>query len=161
MELILQIIFIGIVATIAIDIWAKLLNLCFNIHTTDWGMVGRWLAHLPKGQVTHNPISSSNKIEHELALGWVFHYFIGITYAALYLLIVSPIYESNPTLLSASLFGLFTVVAPWFVLQPGLGLGVCASHTPNPSMTRSLNLVVHAIFGVALFLGWAVSSQLM
>jgi hypothetical protein len=47
--------------------------------------------------------------------------------------------------------GLATVVAPFFVMQPAMGLGIAASKTPNPKVARLRSIVTHAAFGVGLY----------
>jgi Protein of unknown function (DUF2938) len=47
--------------------------------------------------------------------------------------------------------GLFTVVAPFFVMQPGMGVGIAASKTPKRGMARLRSIVTHAVFGVGLY----------
>jgi hypothetical protein len=49
------------------------------------------------------------------------------------------------------LIGLGTIVAPWFVMQPGMGAGIAASSTPNPSAARLRNLATHAVYGIGLY----------
>lgn len=154
MNILLDIALMGVIATLAIDVWALFLNKGLGLPVTNWAMVGRWLGHLPEGRFVHNPISETASVTNELILGWVFHYVIGLIYAAIYLLIMLSLLESAPGLLSASVFGIATVIAPWFILQPGLGMGICASNTPRPSLARVLNLLTHTIFGVALYIGW-------
>ncbi|MCA0339078.1 MAG: DUF2938 domain-containing protein, partial [Proteobacteria bacterium] len=39
----------------------------------------------------------------------------------------------------------------WFLLQPGLGIGVAASKLPNANMVRFLNLVAHTVFALGLY----------
>lgn len=160
MKYFFQILVMGITATVMIDVWLAVLNKVFNLPTTNWAMVGRWFAHLPSGKFIHRPIGSSAEIKHERALGWVIHYVIGIVYAYLYLAVVFYAVASEPTVLSAVLFGLATVLVPWLVLQPGMGLGILARKTPNPNVIRLISLSVHSIFGVSLYLGWIVSTLL-
>src|SRR5215471_2580344 len=57
------------------------------------------------------------------------------------------------TLISALVFAIALLVAPWFVMQPALGLGFFAARTPHPSVTRIVNISGHAAFGVGLYLG--------
>jgi len=154
MTLILQSIFIGIIATLIIDLWSVLLKNAWRLPTTNWAMVGRWFAHFPKGKFTHNKIADAEAYKFELWLGWGMHYVLGIVYAFLYLFLVTKITSNEPELLSALLFGIVTVLAPWLILQPGLGLGICASRAVKPNLIRAINLSVHGIFGVALFYGW-------
>ena len=83
-------------------------------------------------------------------LGWIAHYVVGICYALAYLTILHIV--SIPISLSTALvFGLATVLAPWLVLMPGLGKGWFAAATPQPVLTRLLNIVVHLIFGAGLY----------
>jgi hypothetical protein len=38
-------------------------------------------------------------------------------------------------------------------MQPALGLGFMASRTPKPAAVRIMNVSVHAVFGIGLYLG--------
>jgi Protein of unknown function (DUF2938) len=51
----------------------------------------------------------------------------------------------------ALLYGLATVVFPFFVIQPAFGLGVAGSRTPNPLQARLKSLATHTVFGVGLY----------
>lgn len=161
MNILIQTLVMGVFATIAIDIWSYFSNRVLKFPRTNWAMVGRWLGHLPSGQIIHRPISSAAPINNELLLGWVFHYLIGIAYAAIYVAFVFIALQETPTLLSAWVFGLVTVLSPWFILQPSLGLGVAASKAPKPNLARAQNLIIHSIFGVGLYYGWIGASRLL
>jgi hypothetical protein len=78
---------------------------------------------------------------------------VGIAYAALYLAIMRLGLGSGPTLISALAFALVLLVAPWFIMQPALGLGFIAARAPNPRAVRAINVSVHAAFGLGLYLG--------
>lgn len=143
----------GIIATLSIDIWAQLLKRAGNISPTNWAMVGRWFAHLPRGAFKHESIGKADTISHELFIGWTAHYVVGISYALIYVT-VCTLFSLPISLLSATCFGLITVAAPWLILQPGLGLGHFASKTPSPNKTRLLNVVAHTLFGSVLYLSW-------
>src|SRR5690606_24051114 len=41
---------VGIGGTLALDLWAFLLQRVFHTPATNWAMVGRWIGHMPKGQ---------------------------------------------------------------------------------------------------------------
>jgi hypothetical protein len=153
MNMFLQSLIIGIIATLAMDIWALILNKGFSVHTTNWGMVGRWFGHIPHGVFIHRPIAESEPIAYENLIGWGAHYAIGIFYGFLYLYIVVVLMSSTPTFLSALIFALATLIAPWFILQPGLGFGVFARKAPNPYALRLLTISMHTIFGCGLYLG--------
>jgi hypothetical protein len=61
---------------------------------------------------------------------------------------------------SALVVGVFTVVFPFFLMQPGMGIGIAASKTPNPNVARLRSLTSHAIFGVGLYAA-ALASALL
>ena len=149
----LEVILVGVIATVVLDLWLLLLKHGLRGPTTDWAMVGRWFGHMPRGVFVHQAIGNSAPIRHELAIGWTAHYVIGVAYSYLYL--HALMFFSVPiSLHSAIAFGLITVVAAWFILQPGLGVGVFASRLPKPWQARALNLCAHFFFGCGLYLGW-------
>jgi hypothetical protein len=53
--------------------------------------------------------------------------------------------------LPALLYGIGTVVFPFFIMQPAFGLGMAASRTPTPMQARLKSLVTHTVFGVGLY----------
>jgi hypothetical protein len=146
----LEILAVGIAATAALDLWALLLRCLFGFPIPDWGLVGRWFGYLPRGVFVHHPITDSPPIPFERRIGWIAHYAVGVLYALIYFLLLW-IFSWQLSLLNAIAFGLFTVGAGWFILQPGLGLGVCSRLAPNPLRVRSLNIIAHTIFGCAIY----------
>lgn len=116
----------------------------------DYGLVGRWLAHAARGRVLHEAIAKSPPVEGEALIGWSAHYVIGIGYAAL-LLLAFPAWAAQPTLLPAMLVGVGTVLAPFLIMQPGMGAGFFASRTPDPNAARLRSLITHALFGLGLY----------
>jgi hypothetical protein len=156
MGLVIQGALIGVIATIGMDIWAAVAKYVFRLPTADWAMVGRWFGHMPRGVFVHRPIADSAPIPNELAIGWVAHYVTGLVYGLAYLYIVRVLFSSDPSLISALAFGVATVVAPWFIMQPGMGAGVFAARTPRPGLMRLINLSMHTVFGASLYVGWVL-----
>ncbi|KQV24429.1 hypothetical protein ASC97_26375 [Rhizobium sp. Root1203] len=142
---------IGIGATVLMDIWAIVLAQATGGSLPNWAPVGRWFWHLGNGKVFHDDIGKAASYEHELALGWIGHYVVGILYGILLVLIAGPGWLAEPTFLPAWIWAIVTVGAGWFLLQPGLGIGWAASKTPNPAKVRFLNLVSHTVFGFGLY----------
>src|SRR5215470_14284677 len=93
-----------------------------GVPPANWALIGRWVAWMPRGVLVHRPITATPSIRGELAIGWSFHYVMGIGYAALYLAITRLLLASGPTLGSALVFAVALLVAPWCVMQPALGL---------------------------------------
>ncbi|MBN9254248.1 MULTISPECIES: DUF2938 domain-containing protein [unclassified Mesorhizobium] len=142
---------IGVGATALIDIWAILLAALFGLPRPNWGMVGRWVWHLRDGKVFHDDIGKAQPYAHELALGWAFHYLVGLVYGVILVLATGAAWLTAPTFLPAFILGIVTVGAGWFLLAPGMGAGWAASKTPNPTKTRALNLISHTVFAIGLF----------
>ena len=92
---------IGCGGTAAFDIWALLLAYVFRQPKPNWGLVGRWFAHLAKGIFFHSDIAEAQAVPNETAIGWIAHYVIGIIYAAALVAIAGEAWVANPTFLPA------------------------------------------------------------
>jgi len=152
MQNIVFIVLIGIGATLVMDLWALLRQQLFGIAPTNWGMVGRWIGHMRKGRFSHSSIANADAVSGEKIIGWTAHYVIGIGYAVLLFLIFGEAWLFEPTLGPAVVLGIATVIAPFFILLPGMGAGVAASKTPNPNAVRLHSVLNHAVFGLGLYL---------
>lgn len=152
MNNIVFVILIGIGATALMDLWSLLKKHLLGIPPTNWGMVGRWIAYMRRGKFRHFTIAESSSIRGEQFIGWTAHYLIGIGYAALLVIICGRAWVNNPSIGPAFILGIATVVAPFFILQPGMGAGIAASRTPNPNSVRIQSIINHTVFGVGLFL---------
>ncbi|HEY9226392.1 MAG TPA: DUF2938 domain-containing protein [Gemmatimonadaceae bacterium] len=145
---------IGIGATLSIDLWALLLKRAFSIPSLNYCLLGRWVLHMPEGRFAHERIVNASSKPHECKVGWTTHYLIGITLAVLFVALVSGGWLARPTLLPALVFGIATVVMPFFTIQPAFGLGIASSKTPHPNRARLKSVMTHTVFGVGLWL-WA------
>ena len=152
MQNIVFIVLIGIGATLVMDLWALLRQQLFGIAPTNWSMVGRWIGHMKKGRFSHLSIANADAVSGETIIGWTAHYVIGIGYAVLLFLLFGETWLFEPTLGPALVLGIATVIAPFFILQPGMGAGVAASKTPNPNAVRLHSVLNHAVFGIGLYL---------
>ncbi|MGQ0534334.1 MAG: DUF2938 domain-containing protein [Caulobacteraceae bacterium] len=159
LEFPLRAIAIGVGATIILDLWSLLLRR-FGVTTTNWGMVGRWLGHFRAGRFTHDNMAAAAPVRGEHVIGWTAHYVIGVLYASALLVIVGLGWAHQPTLLPALIFGWATIVAPMFIMQPGMGAGVAASKTPNPNVARLKTLLAHSVFGLGLYVAAVLTSLL-
>ncbi|MDR2274839.1 MAG: DUF2938 domain-containing protein [Sphingobacterium sp.] len=160
-QLIIYSVFIGVGATLFMDIHAILIKRIFNIPSLDLAIVGRWIGHFRKGIFSHNNIIQAQKVNGELALGWFAHYAIGITFAFLLLLICGIEWVCKPTFWICITLGVATTAAPWFMMQPAFGFGIAASKTPNPTIARLRSLQAHAIYGFGLYLAAVLLSNII
>lgn len=147
----LMICFIGIGATGTMDLWCILRKRVLGIAPPNYGLVGRWMAYMLHGQFRHASIKASTSKRGEHIIGWTAHYLIGITFAALLLALWGKPWFHTPTPGPALIIGIGTVVAPFLIMQPGMGAGFAASQTPRPALARLHSLINHAVFGVGLY----------
>lgn len=156
MNNLLFVLFIGIGATAVMDLWSLLRKLLLGISPPNYGMVGRWIAHMTHGQFRHDSIAASFPVCGERILGWIAHYLIGIAFAALLIAIWGDSWIQNPTIGPALTVGIGTVAAPFLLMQPGMGAGIAASRTQRPASARLQSLITHTVFGLGLYAsGWA------
>jgi len=145
----------GVGATVLMDLWAIARRRAFNIPLPDYGLVGRWFAHLARGRFRHESIAVAAAVRGVHVICWVAHYVVGVVFAALLLAVWGLAWVRHPMIGPALLVGIGTVVAPLLVMQPGMGAGVAASRTPRPAAARVQSLVTHTIFGLGLYAsGW-------
>lgn len=157
-ELLVRAVLIGAGATVVMDGWALLLRQ-LGIPSLNFAFLGRWIGHLRDGQWMHESIARSAPVRGELVLGWCAHYAIGISFAALLLSTFGLRWARSPSLGPALAIGIVTVIAPLFVLQPALGLGIASSHTATPVLNALKSVATHMVYGLGLYLtGLATAS---
>jgi len=142
---------VGLGATLVMDLWNLFLKRTFRIPSLSYCLLGRWLRHIPDGTFRHANIAAAPQKPFECTVGSIAHYTIGVVFALVFVVFLSGDWLARPTLLPALLYGIGTVVFPFFVMQPSFGLGVAASKTPNPTRARLKSLMTHTVFGVGLY----------
>ncbi|WP_421724662.1 DUF2938 family protein [Bauldia sp.] len=150
--IILEMIVVGVIATVILDIWQQVFRLLTGLPITNWAMVGRWAAYIPKGQLAHKNIGETPAVANEATIGWIVHYVVGVGYAVVYLILLL-ILGIEPGFAPAIIFGAISVSVTWFVMEPILGAGVMASHLPKHGLVRVQDFTSHLSFGFGLFLG--------
>ena len=160
METIFSVVIIGAGATVLMDLWVLARKRLLGVPAASYGLVGRWIAGLARGRFRHERIAASPAVRGELAIGWIAHYLIGIAFAALLLAICGIDWARRPTLAPALIVGIGTVLAPFLVMQPGMGAGFFASRSPRPNAARLQSVVTHAIFGFGLYAAGSITTLL-
>lgn len=148
MDSLTQSVLVGIGATALLDLWTLARRAMTGTPVPDYGLVGRWFGYMARGRFRHEAIAATPAFPHEMAIGWTAHYVIGIAYAWILLALAGP----RPALWASLAFGVATVLAPFLLMQPGMGAGIAARRTPNPRVARLRSLNVHAVFGLSLYL---------
>lgn len=141
----------GAGATVALDLWALLLELGFDIPATRWPMVGRWLGNLPRGRLVQPDLAKADPVAGEAAIGWIAHYVIGASYGLLLLAIAGRAWFAAPELWRPLLLSWALLVAPFLIMMPGMGLGLAAARTPRPWVPRFKSFASHTVFGLGLY----------
>jgi hypothetical protein len=142
---------IGAGATLLMDLWTVTRQRLLHIPALDYALVGRWLAHMMHGEFRHDSIAAASPMRGERAIGWTAHYATGIAFAALVLGVWGMDWARHPTVGPAMIVGIGSVVAPFFLMQPGMGAGVAASRTRRPAAARLQSLLTHTVFGFGLY----------
>lgn len=161
LEIGLRAVLIGVGATVVLDAWNGFLKRFFGVPSLNLSLLGRWFGHFPKGRFLHDNIAEASPIPGERLIGWSAHYAIGISWAALLLAIWGLDWARHPTLLPALIVGLGTLMAPFFMMQPGMGLGIAASKASRPNVARLKSVVSHAIYGIGLYGSALLSAWLL
>lgn len=157
MNNLLIILSLGAGATAITDVWSILRKWLFGIAPPNYGLVGRWIAYMPRGRFRHDAIAATTPLRGELIIGWTAHYLIGVAFAALLIAIGGMEWVGQPTPGLAIAVGIGTVLAPFLIMQPGMGAGIAAARTARPGAARLQSLITHAVFGLGLYVtGWVV-----
>lgn len=143
---------VGLGASLIMDLWNLFLRRAFGIPSLNYCLLGRWLCHMPRGTFRHANIAAAPRSSGECAVGWVAHYTIGVVFALGFVALMSETWLAQPTLLPALLYGIATVMIPFFVMQPSLGLGIAAAKTARPRQARLKSMATHAVFGIGMYL---------
>jgi hypothetical protein len=123
----------------------------FGVAAPNWGLVGRWIGHMPRGRFRHSSMATAAAVSGERLIGWLAHYAIGISFAAVLLSIWGREWIDAPAPGPALLVGAVSVLAPFLLMQPGMGAGIAASRTPRPAAARLQSLLTHMVFGLGLY----------
>jgi hypothetical protein len=143
----------GAGATAATDLWVILRRRMFGTPLPNFALVGRWIAHMTHGRFAHDSIAAAPAVHAERAVGWITHYATGMAFALLLPVFWGREWIERPTLLPALIVGIGTVAAPFFVMQPAMGL--------KPTSTARLHsFAMHAVFGIGLYLAGKIVSSL-
>jgi hypothetical protein len=149
---------VGLLSTLVMDL-SSLIGLSFGLAGRDpprtgYNLVGRWMLYLLRGKRSHSTILDSPPIQHEVLVGILVHYMIGVSLGLIYFAGLDLI-GTIPTPLSAVAFGVATTVLPWFYLYPAWGYGRFGANARGFRMTY-FSLYNHTFFGLGIALSAAL-----
>lgn len=160
LELVVRVVLIGTGATLVMDLWGILLRRA-GIATLDFALLGRWIGHLPDGQVMHASVAKATQVRGEVWIGWGTHYAIGIAFSGILVGTRGLDWARAPTVGPALAVGMVTVIAPLFILQPAMGAGIASTKTARPLFNTLRSIMTHLVFGVGLYLAAYAASLLV
>ena len=82
LDFLIRSIVIGAFATAALDVWNVILNRVAGFPLPNWSVVGRWVASAAGGRFYRPDIGTAPSVPNENAIGWAFHFAVGILFAA-------------------------------------------------------------------------------
>ena len=130
-DIALKSVLIGVGGTAAMDFWMLFMKHSFGLPPIDYARIGRWIGHFRSGRLVHANIDEVAEVCAERPLGWAVHYAFGVAMAAILIEYCGPGWTRNPTLAPPLIFGVVTILIPFFVVQPAFGMGFAASKVPN------------------------------
>ena len=135
-EIVVAAALVGIGGTAILDLFSFLMERFFGAPATNWRMVGRWLGHMRRGEFVQRDLKQAAPVPGEHALGWIFHYLVGAGYGLLLIAIWGTGWLESPQIVPPMILVLALLVLPYFVMMPGMGMGIAASRTPEPNVAR-------------------------
>lgn len=152
---------VGIGATAALDLWIVFLRVALGVSGTSWRVVGDWLCGLVRGRLCYRPRPGRAPGPGPHALGWAFHYLVGLLYAAAYPLVWGAALLDAPRLGPFLIIGVVvSSLAGLAILSPALGGGFFASQSPHRGRSLVLVVVNHGVFALAQYgLALALAGQ--
>jgi hypothetical protein len=150
-DILLKATLVGVGGTIVLDLYALMMSRVLGVPAPKWAIVGRWFGNMARGQFVQVAMSEAAPVKGELAIGWIAHYAIGIGYGLLLVALWGKVWLERPTLLPPMILAWVLLVAPYFMMMPGMGMGIAGSRTPKPNVTRLKSVMGHSVFGLGMY----------
>ena len=142
----------GLSGAMAADIGRTAYQWVTGFPSVNWSVTGRWFLMVLQGQPYVPGIGMAPSLPHELIAGHLAYYTISVVFATVYLVLLR-LMKRELTLWSGLIFGWVTMVFPFLVQMPLMGMGVLASATATPWLIIGRTLVHHSSFGLGLAVG--------
>ena len=147
-----RIICAALMAPTAADIGRTIYQWVTGFPPVNWSITGRWFLMVLQGQPYVPDMATAPSLPNELIAGHAAYYTISLIFAAAYV-IGLRVAGRRPSLLNGLVFGWATLVFPFLVQMPLMGMGVLASATSMQGLIIGRTLVHHSSFGLGLALG--------
>ena len=67
MDALAEIIIVGVIAIVVLDLWQLALKFLFGVPSGNWAHVGRWVSHFTRGRLYHRAIGEAEPFRYEAA----------------------------------------------------------------------------------------------
>ena len=148
-----QALFISLIAILAMGFASFFYLKIDHAPQIDWGVTGRWIAMVARGQFFTPNINQEPVQAHEWLIGFASHDIISFIFALTYLFSLKYVFKTTPSLFNGWLFGLTAMIMPFFIQHPAMGTGILGLATANPVSTILSTIFYHSSFGLGLGLG--------
>jgi hypothetical protein len=138
------------------DISNYLISRTGMIVKIDVAMIGRMSAGWARGRFRYADPSQIKPTTHELPLGIVIHYTIGVALAAIFVFGWNQLIGGVISPLWALAYGFATTVVSEFFVYPSMGLGVCGRRSPESVKAFLSPLANHLFFGTGMAVAVAI-----
>ncbi|MDP8206711.1 MAG: DUF2938 family protein [Candidatus Electryonea clarkiae] len=155
-KLILFGVFVGVAATMTMDVFAIVSQKVGLTVGAKGQWVGRWYLGIAQSQFVHANIADSPEQAGEKRAALVGHYIIGIALAVFYVVGADLLGVSPGLFLVAFGYGMATCIFPWFLVFPGLGFGLFGLKGPPELRLFTSSLMNHFFYGFGLW--WIVKA---
>ena len=152
LPLLLRILVTGLAGATAADIGRTLYQSITGFPSVNWSITGRWFLMVLQGQPDVPDVAGAPMQPYEMLAGHAAYYTISVVFAGFYLLLLRSA-RREATLWNGLVFGWVTMVFPFFVQMPLMGMGMLASDTATPGLIIGRTLVHHSCFGLGLAIG--------
>jgi hypothetical protein len=119
-------------------------------------MIGRMAAGWLRGRFFYKHPNEVETVTHEVFIGYIIHYSIGIGLAIPYILVWDNIFDSPPSVYYTIAYGITTTIASWFFVYPAMGFGVLGLKSPEGLKATFSSLANHLFYGIGLAVGIAI-----
>jgi len=152
----LRSIFIGIIATLTMDVLSISAIKLRLIAPLSPRLIGRLFACIAQGQLLHSDIGQVSPVNHEMAIAAPVHYVIGVTLGFVYLLASAALGLTPRNPIAALGFALSTNLLPWLLMFPAMGYGWFGAHGPAGTRLFLSSFVTHCFYGLGLWIGASI-----
>ena len=143
----------GVLGTITMDSLNHLFARKGLIIKIDIRMIGRMSAGWANGRFCFRDPGQMKQIAHEVLLGYLTHYAIGIALAIPFVLGWSLLVGDPVSPIWTLAYGIATTAASVFVVHPSMGLGVFGMRSPEGIRAPLSSLANHFFFGIGMAVG--------